>query len=102
MFTVIESPFFLNKTADFLDDNTRQTFINWIAMNPLAGDVIKGTGGVAQGALGLAGARNKWRHASDHLLHLARWRNLALDGLHQSQVRQPACGFPRGAEERVI
>ena len=46
MLTAKESPFFLNKTADFLDADTRQAFINWIAMNPLAGDVIKGTGGL--------------------------------------------------------
>lgn len=55
MFTVIESPFFLNKTADFLDDDTRQAFINWIAMNPLAGDVIKGTGGLRKVRWGLPG-----------------------------------------------
>ena len=41
MFTFIKSPFFLSKTADFLDDDTRQAFINWIAMNPLAGDVCQ-------------------------------------------------------------
>lgn len=55
MVTVIESPFFLSKTADFLDDVTRQAFINWIAMNPLAGDVIKGTGGLRKVRWGLPG-----------------------------------------------
>jgi hypothetical protein len=46
MLTVIESPYFLSKTADFLDDETRQAFIEWIAVNPLAGDLVKGTGGL--------------------------------------------------------
>jgi hypothetical protein len=46
MLTVIESPYFLSKTADFLDDVTRREFIDWIAVNPLAGDLIKGSGGL--------------------------------------------------------
>lgn len=46
MITVIESPVFLSRTADFLDDSTRQDFINWIAVNPLTGDLIKGSGGM--------------------------------------------------------
>jgi hypothetical protein len=46
MLTVIESPYFVSKTAEFLDNETRQAFIEWIAVNPLAGDLIKGTGGL--------------------------------------------------------
>ena len=46
MLTVIESPYFLSKTADFLDEVTRLEFIDWIAANPLAGDLIKGSGGL--------------------------------------------------------
>jgi hypothetical protein len=55
MLTVIESPFFLSKTADFLDDDTRQALIDWIAVNPLAGDLIKGTGGLRKVRWGLPG-----------------------------------------------
>ncbi len=55
MLTVIESPFFLSKTADFLDDVTRQALIDWIAVNPLAGDLIKGTGGLRKVRWGLPG-----------------------------------------------
>jgi hypothetical protein len=55
MLTVIESPFFLSKTADFLDDDTRQELIDWIAVNPLAGDLIKGTGGLRKVRWGLPG-----------------------------------------------
>jgi hypothetical protein len=46
MLTVVESPVFLSRTADFLDDATRRAFIDWIALNPLAGDLIKGAGGL--------------------------------------------------------
>lgn len=55
MLTVIESPFFLSKTVEFLDDETRQAFIDWIATNPLAGDLIKGTGGLRKVRWGLPG-----------------------------------------------
>lgn len=55
MLTVIESPFFLSKTVDFLDDETRQALIDWIAVNPMAGDLIKGTGGLRKVRWGLPG-----------------------------------------------
>lgn len=46
MFTVIETPIFQRMVVDVLNDAERQLFINWIAGNPLAGDVIPGVEGL--------------------------------------------------------
>ena len=43
MNTVIESPEFIEWSAKVWDDFERMEFIDWIAENPLAGDVILGT-----------------------------------------------------------
>ena len=40
MFTVIEHPTFQRQAAAIWRDEEREAFINWIACNPLAGDVI--------------------------------------------------------------
>ena len=46
MYTVIEHPTFLRQAASIWSESERHTFIDWIAANPVAGDVIPG----AQGA----------------------------------------------------
>lgn len=46
MFTVIETPIFQKYSADIWSDAERDAFINWLASNPEAGDVIPGTGGL--------------------------------------------------------
>ncbi|WP_179401922.1 transcriptional regulator [Burkholderia guangdongensis] len=46
MYTVIETPIFRRHADAIWCDDEREEFINWIANNPLAGDVIKGTSGV--------------------------------------------------------
>jgi hypothetical protein len=43
--TVIETPEFIDKAKSCMDDETRIEFINYIAANPSAGDLITGTGG---------------------------------------------------------
>ena len=45
MFTVIESSIFIKYAKDVWADEERIEFINWIAINPLAGDVIPNSGG---------------------------------------------------------
>ena len=45
MFTVIESSVFIKYAQAIWSDEERVAFINWIAINPLAGDVIPGSGG---------------------------------------------------------
>lgn len=46
MLTVIETPIYLRMVADVLSAEERQLLVNWIAGNPLAGDVIVGTDGL--------------------------------------------------------
>ncbi len=44
--TVVETPFFLRKSAVLLAENERSELIAFLGMNPEAGDVIPETGGV--------------------------------------------------------
>ena len=45
MRTVIETPTFQKQAARLWSDEERLAFIDWIAVNPLAGDVIPGADG---------------------------------------------------------
>ncbi len=45
MHTVIETPTFQRAAARLWSDDERVAFIDWIAVNPLAGDVIPGADG---------------------------------------------------------
>lgn len=42
MLTVIETPMFLRYAADVWDDDEHEAFVDWIAENPEAGDVMPG------------------------------------------------------------
>jgi len=44
--TVVETPFFLRKAADLLDEEERSNLVLWVGANPGVGDVIPETGGV--------------------------------------------------------
>lgn len=55
MLTVIESPEFIIWSAQIWSDAERVEFIDWIADNPMAGDVIPGTGGLRKVRWGRAG-----------------------------------------------
>src|ERR1035438_10317038 len=44
--TVVETPFFLRKAADLLDEQERSELVVFIGANPDIGDVIPETGGV--------------------------------------------------------
>ncbi len=63
MYTVIETPAFLQQASKIWAAEEHDAFIDWIAENPLLGDVIAGTGGVrkvrwaAQGKGKRGGAR---------------------------------------------
>lgn len=46
MQTVVETPTFLNEARSLgLADEERLAIVTWIAANPMAGDLIEGTGG---------------------------------------------------------
>jgi len=44
--TVVETPFYLRKTAGLLTEDERERLVEHLGSNPLAGDVIPETGGV--------------------------------------------------------
>ena len=44
--TVVETPSFLQDAKNMMNDDEREVLINFLAYNPNAGIVIKGTGGV--------------------------------------------------------
>lgn len=44
--TVVETPEFLRQTDSFMDKESKENFINYIAANPLTGKIISGTAGV--------------------------------------------------------
>lgn len=44
--TVVETPEFIKRTEALMDPSSRKEFIDFIAKNPLEGDLIPGTGGV--------------------------------------------------------
>ncbi len=46
LLTVAETPLFVRQAEDVWDDAEREAFVNFIARNPLAGDLIPETGGV--------------------------------------------------------
>lgn len=43
--TVVETPEFIKQAKECMDDSSRNQFIDFIAKNPEAGDLITGTGG---------------------------------------------------------
>jgi hypothetical protein len=44
--TVIETPSFLRDSKKLLDDDERTALVNYIAYNPMVGNLIGGTGGI--------------------------------------------------------
>ena len=46
MYTVIETPVYLNKVDRILTDDERDSFAVFIASNPQAGSVVRSSGGV--------------------------------------------------------
>ena len=46
MYTVIETPVYTGKVKRILTDGEREAFAVFIAQNPMAGSVVRGSGGV--------------------------------------------------------
>jgi hypothetical protein len=53
--TVVETPLFQTYAAKVWSDSECDDFIDWIALNPMAGDVIPGAGGLRKVRWGRAG-----------------------------------------------
>jgi hypothetical protein len=56
LITVAETPLFQRQAEDVWDENEREDFVNFIARNPEAGDVIADTGGVRKVRWGRGGS----------------------------------------------
>ncbi|WP_228878866.1 transcriptional regulator [Paraburkholderia saeva] len=46
MYTIIETKVFQRYAEEIWYEDERESFIEWLASNPLSGDVIPGTGGL--------------------------------------------------------
>ena len=46
LLTVVETPSFLRDAKKLLDDDERESLVNYLSSSPHAGDIIKGTGGI--------------------------------------------------------
>lgn len=46
LITVVETPEFIAASRRLMDDDERMVLIDYLAANPAAGDLIRGTGGV--------------------------------------------------------
>lgn len=74
--TVAETPIFQRYAAEIWSDAERMAFINWIAMNPNAGDLIPGSGGcrkvrwAGSGRGKRGGARIIYFNATDAMIWL--------------------------------
>jgi len=55
MFTVVETPTFVRLSEDLWSEDDRTGFINFIAANPEAGDVVPESGGLRKIRWGRAG-----------------------------------------------
>ncbi|HSX94976.1 MAG TPA: transcriptional regulator [Hydrogenophaga sp.] len=93
MRTVAETPIFQRYASEVWSEPERAEFINWIASNPAAGDVIPGSGGCrkvrwsASGRGKRGGSRVIYFNASEDVIWLlivytkARFDNLPSDFL---------------------
>lgn len=65
---VVETEAFLAVVRKLMDEKDREDLIDFLAWNPVVGDIIAGTGGIRKGAVGFEGARQTRRCAGDLLL----------------------------------
>jgi hypothetical protein len=92
LITVAETPLFMRQAAAVWDDAEREAFVEFIARNPEAGDLIPDTGGVRKIRWGRAGSGKRggarviyFYHDADRPLYLlmvyakARQENLTPD-----------------------
>src|ERR1035441_10660879 len=103
--TVVETPFFLRKAADLLDEEERSELVAFVGANPDVGDVIPETGGVRKLRWSARGKGKRGGVAGDLLLPQRGVPTAALDGLCEkpegesyqggAQRPQEACSHAR-------
>lgn len=99
MRTVAETPVFVRYAAEVWSDAERQEFINFIAVNPEAGDLIRGSGGCRKVRWSRSGTGKSGGARVIYFPRIGRCGVVA-DRLLESEVRQLACVVPRAVEER--
>ncbi|MDR2000552.1 MAG: DNA-binding protein [Zoogloeaceae bacterium] len=102
MLTVIEHPTFQRQAASIWSEDELHAFIDWIAANPLAGDVIKRTTPAArkvrwkrQGMGKRGGVRVIYYYLDEDgaVLLVAIYTKATLDALSATQINQLAKGI---------
>ena len=96
MHTVAETDIFQRHAAQVWSDADRVTFINWIAVNREAGDLIPGSGGCrkvrwVRGGIGKRGGVR-------HLFQPRRRPHMVADRVRQGEIRHPAGDLSRQTE----
>lgn len=88
MFTVIESSVFIKYAQAIWSDKERVAFINWIAINPLAGDVIPRSGGCRKIRWSTRGIGKRGGSRVIYFNHLDAGKILLNDRVYKIKIRQ--------------
>lgn len=88
MYTVIELPLFQRQVEKIWTQQERHAFIDWIAANPLAGDVIPGSKAGARKVRWQASGRGKRGGARVIYYHFAEDGVLALVQVYTKSERE--------------
>jgi hypothetical protein len=78
LITVAETPLFQRQAKDVWDENEREDFVNFIARNPEAGDVIADTGGVRKVRWGRGGSGGSGKRGGARVIYFYRDADLPL------------------------
>ncbi len=62
MYTIIETPVYARNAADLLEEDERESVAAFVALNPMAGSVIPGSGGIRKLRWRTAGGGKRGGH----------------------------------------
>jgi hypothetical protein len=107
--TIIETPMFLRYAADVWVDEEKDAFIDWIAHNPHAGDVIVATGGLRKVRWSRAGMGKRGgvriiyfvRNDQGALILLLVYAKAKFDNLSSDYLRRLKEMFDGSGNEKV-
>ncbi len=86
MYTIIETPVYARKAAQFLDVAGRESVAAFLALNPTAGVVIRGSGGIRKLRWGTAHAGKRGGHRIVYFNQLERGRIWLLTIFSKRQI----------------
>jgi hypothetical protein len=88
LITVAETLTFMRQAEGVWNDEEREAFVDFIARNPEAGDVIPETGGVRKIRWSMQGKGQARRHAGHLLFPRPERADLSVDGLCKEGSRE--------------